>query len=102
VPCCRLRRARARRRRTTSARSTDDADAIERAIAESEGGVVFLPAGTYLVRRTLRVPPEVTLRGEGVARTVVVFDGPSAQMQAADGAIVVLERLAVHGGDPFA
>jgi len=31
------------------------------------GGTVFLPAGTYLLRRSVRLRPKVTLRGEGSA-----------------------------------
>lgn len=46
---------------------TDDSDALRRALdaaAKNSGGVVYLPAGTYRVTGTFRLPRRVTLRGE--------------------------------------
>jgi hypothetical protein len=45
----------------------DDTEAIQQALdaAGPSGGVVHLPAGSYLLSASLRVPPAVTLIGEG-------------------------------------
>ena len=84
---------------------SDDSDAIEHAIRLAAGtgdSVVLLPAGTYVVRRTLSVRGQLTLRGAGAGRTTIRFDGPAVQMVASEGTVLVLERISVAGGDPFA
>ncbi len=85
--------------------AADDSDAIEQALrlaAGTSGGVVLLPAGTYVVRRTLAVRGQLTLRGAGVERSTLRFEGPAVQMAASEGTVLVLERLRVAGGEPFA
>jgi len=85
--------------------SSDDSDAIENALrlaAGTNNAVVLVPAGTYLVRRTLAVHGEVTLRGEGIGSTTIRFAGPAVQMAAEPGTILVLERVSMTGGEPFA
>ena len=44
---------------------TDDSQAFQRALndAGEKGGIVFVPAGTYLLSRGIKVPPRVELRG---------------------------------------
>lgn len=45
---------------------TDDTPALEKAVAaaaEAGNGTVYFPRGDYVLRRTLRVPPGVNLRG---------------------------------------
>lgn len=84
--------------------SSDDSDAIEHAIriaAGTSGSVVLLPAGTYVVRRTLAVRGQLTLRGAGVGRTTIRFVGPAVQMAASEGTVLLLERIGVAGGEPF-
>ena len=51
-------------------RVTDDAPAFQAAIAAVRGaGAVFIPAGTYLLKSTLRMRSGVVLRGAGVNDT---------------------------------
>lgn len=53
---------------------TDDRAAIQAAIdaaSAAGGGVVFLPAGTYLIKRPLFLPSKVTLMGAGRGATTI-------------------------------
>jgi hypothetical protein len=43
----------------------DDTVAIQAALDANEGGVVFLPTGTYIISDTIYIPPATTLCGEG-------------------------------------
>ena len=43
----------------------DDTVAIQTALDATEGGVVFLPIGTYIISDTIYIPPATTLCGEG-------------------------------------
>jgi hypothetical protein len=56
--------------------STDDWAAIEAAIdaLPSSGGVVYFPAGTYVVKKTLQLGDGVVLRGAGSDATSLEFD----------------------------
>lgn len=56
--------------------STDDHGAFTAAIdaLPADGGVVHIPAGTYLLRNTIAIDKAVVLRGEGAERTVLRFD----------------------------
>jgi hypothetical protein len=64
----------------------DDGSAINAALlaaAKSGGGVVYLPAGTYLVGQTLLFPSErpVTLAGSGAGSTTIKLkDGANADL----------------------
>jgi hypothetical protein len=40
----------------------------------ANGGVVFIPAGTYLLRSNLTIDKPVVLRGEGMGATTLIFD----------------------------
>jgi hypothetical protein len=52
--------------------STDDTNALLNAInACASGQVVLVPAGTYLVSAPIRVKSGITLRGEGIGRTII-------------------------------
>lgn len=56
---------------------TDDTAALQAALddcAEAGGGVVRLPAGTFLISETLDMPPMVWLRGAGMESTRIQFD----------------------------
>jgi hypothetical protein len=56
--------------------TTDDSAAIQAAIeACPEGGVVFVPAGTYRVGTGLSIQKGIVLRGEGPDRTRIEGDG---------------------------
>lgn len=53
------------------------AQAIQRALdaaGANGGGVVYLPAGTYMVERTIKVPSNVTLAGAGPATILVASE----------------------------
>lgn len=43
--------------------------------AGSAGGVLFIPAGNYNIDRSLDIGYGVTMRGEGVYATILIFDG---------------------------
>src|SRR5258708_3681011 len=54
--------------------TTNDAVAIQAAIDAAHsagGGVIFLPAGTYIVKSALELQSNVTLRGAGWGAAVV-------------------------------
>ena len=53
-----------------------DDTAIISAIAAltANGGVVYLPAGTYLIKRSIALPKKVTLRGDGSGTTLLKFN----------------------------
>ncbi|MDD3877967.1 MAG: glycosyl hydrolase family 28-related protein [Bacteroidales bacterium] len=55
---------------------TDDHAAIVNAVNSFGGmrGVVFFPAGTYLINGSLALPDSVTLRGSGADSTVLIFN----------------------------
>lgn len=52
----------------------DDAPAIQKAIDAVDGGAVLIPAGDYVLRKGLTLAKGVVLRGEGPARTRLLFD----------------------------
>ncbi len=56
--------------------TTNDFPAISAAIASLSGnsGIVFFPAGTYLINSTLNLPDSVTLRGAGSDVTTMLFN----------------------------
>src|SRR5689334_25114831 len=52
--------------------SSDDTSAIQSAISACAAGqVVLVPAGTYRITAPLRVKGGITLRGEGMGRTII-------------------------------
>ncbi len=53
-----------------------DDTAILSAIAAltANGGIVYLPAGTYLIKRSIALPKKVTLRGDGSGTTLLKFN----------------------------
>ena len=71
--------------------STDDTDAFEDACAAAQaagGGEVFVPSGTFLIRRSIKLPSNTILRGQGEStiikrhgnafKSAVTSDVPSA------------------------
>jgi hypothetical protein len=65
--------------------SADDTEAIRRALlaaGEKGGGTVYLPRGRYLLSATLKIPPQVTLAGEGMAVTALCFADTDAPPEA--------------------
>jgi hypothetical protein len=78
---------------------TDDTDALQRAFDENVGrhGAITLPAGTYLVSRTLTWPKRrgdrenwgyTTLRGQGASRTTIRLKDGTFPDPAKPGAIL--------------
>lgn len=52
---------------------TDDTDAFEQAVeavTEAGGGQILVPIGTYLIRRSIKLPSFTTLAGEGEASII--------------------------------
>jgi hypothetical protein len=56
--------------------ATDDARAVAATIASFKGkaGVVYFPAGVYLLKSTVNVHAGVVLRGDGSEQTTLMFD----------------------------
>ena len=56
--------------------TTDDTTAIKNAISKAAAGnVVYLPAGTYRITKTLYLKSNMILRGDGAALTSLIFEG---------------------------
>lgn len=53
---------------------TDDATDIQSALTAGIGGVVFLPAGTYLIKSRLVVGSNTVVMGEGYESTIIKCD----------------------------
>ena len=72
------------------ARGDDDADdtaAFKAAIAATEAGAVFVPAGRYVITEVLRITkPGVVLRGEDGGRTRLFFPKPLQEIEPNTGA----------------
>lgn len=61
--------------------STDDTAAIQAALTaagNANGGIVYLPVGTYNVSATLTIPTNVTLEGVGKAQDITAPTTPSS------------------------
>jgi len=50
---------------------TDDTEAIQNAINNSNGKVVFFPAGTYIISNTLTIPSAISLLGANKHETII-------------------------------
>ncbi len=58
--------------------STNDATAIQNALTAAgtaDGGIVYLPPGTYIVNKYLTIPSNVTLLGAGMGVTIIKSGG---------------------------
>ncbi len=69
--------------------TSDDTGPIQAALndaASKGGGVVYLPAGTYLVKTHLKVPAETSLVGVGRAPMTYVDKEPGSTLLAVEGA----------------
>jgi len=54
----------------------DDTEAIKKAIASITGGILFFPAGTYLVTKTLVIDDkQIILAGEGRNASIIRYEG---------------------------
>ena len=87
------------------ARGDDDADdtaAFKAAIAATEAGAVFVPAGRYVITEVLRITkPGVVLRGEDGGRTRLFFPKPLQEIEPNTGATTggrVTSNYAWSGG----
>lgn len=71
----------------------DDTAAFRRAIAATAAGAVLVPAGRYLIRdRLLLDRPGLVLRGEGPARSILLFDRTLSDVEPHWGATMTGQR----------
>lgn len=57
---------------------TDSSEGITKAIeaaAKNGGGIVYIPKGRYFVKTTFRIPKNTVIRGAGIKKTIVAWDG---------------------------
>ena len=76
---------------------SDDSAALQAAIDKSETnreGIVFVPAGRYLLTRTVFVWPGVRLFGYGATRPVFVLAANTPGFQQGDGVVHGIPRRA--------
>ncbi len=65
----------------------DDTEAFQAALAATESGAIFVPAGRYAIRGVLRITrPGVVLRGAGADRTTLFFPTPLQAIEPNDSA----------------
>lgn len=65
----------------------DDTQAFQAALAATESGAIFVPAGRYVIRGVLRITrPGVVLRGAGAERTTLFFPSPLQAIEPSDSA----------------
>lgn len=67
--------------------SADDTDAFEDAIAAATtagGGEIFVPLGTYLIRRSIKLPSFTTLKGQGHGTIIKRHGNPYKSAMATD------------------
>lgn len=50
---------------------TDDTAALEAALQQAVGGVLNLPAGTFLLSKTLDIPDDIVIQGAGMHQTIL-------------------------------
>jgi polygalacturonase len=85
----------------------DDTEAFEAATAEAAsngGGFIFVPDGTYRIRRSIRLPSNTTLFGEGPAATLItrdqtVSEALTANAAGAQAVVVVADASGFAVGD---
>jgi hypothetical protein len=58
----------------TGAMPSDDAMTQALAIAQGEGATIVLGAGTYMFRRTVMIPSNTTIQGQGANATTLMFN----------------------------
>jgi parallel beta-helix repeat protein len=83
--------------------ATDDTDAIQSALDTPgpQGGVVYVPRGTYLLLRALRVPTKVHFLGAGRASSILRLASGAAggTVVATGGSDVTIQRLVLDAND---
>ncbi len=71
--------------------ATDDTAAFRRAIEETDGGAIFIPAGKYVLTDIFEIrKPNIVLRGEGPDKTILYFPKGMEQIRPS------LERFPPH------
>ncbi|MBA2480271.1 MAG: right-handed parallel beta-helix repeat-containing protein [Planctomycetes bacterium] len=83
----------------------DDAYAIQEAIdAAAPGDIVYLPAGTYRLRHTVRMRTGVSLRGESRTRTILRHDGQDAATMLSASSVrdLTISELTIDGASSAA
>jgi len=73
--------------------TTDDTQAFNEAIARTASGAILVPAGRYRITGFVTIAkPNLVLRGEGSAASILVFDRPLTEVKADWGATTTGER----------
>jgi hypothetical protein len=52
---------------------TDDTQALLKAIDSITSGVIYLPAGTYILTAVINIRKQIVIRGDGQAKTILRF-----------------------------
>jgi hypothetical protein len=52
---------------------TDDTQALLRAIDNTTSGVIYLPAGTYILTSVINIRKQIVIRGDGPDKTILRF-----------------------------
>lgn len=81
--------------------TTDDAEAIQAAIAQAAGRQVLIEPGTYRIGSAITVPSGTRLRGSGRGTTTLLFTGEGAAIQSPDSTVVgvTISDLTVRGSN---
>jgi hypothetical protein len=83
-----------------TAAGADSSGALQTAIDKAEGpareGIVFIPAGSYTLTRTIYVWPGVRLIGYGATRPVFILSPNTPGFQKGMGVLVMFTGLAPH------
>lgn len=58
----------------------DSTDALQKALDDGAGGVVFIPHGAYRIVRPLKVPVGTTVEGAGYNGTIITSEKPMAAL----------------------
>lgn len=72
---------------------TDDTDALQKAL--DKGGMIILPEGKYLIKKTLAITKNNTvLVGHGAYATILLYDGAASAIENTSGTTLYWCRLA--------
>jgi len=78
--------------------TTRDLDAIQAAInALTNGGLIFIKAGTYTIASTIAIPSNMLIEGEGVS-TIISMTGNNPVFSSTNGTNWIVRNLQVQGG----
>src|SRR4051812_20727755 len=78
--------------------TTDDTTAIQAAAAAATNGVLYFPAGRYRVTSTISVSTRTTVRGDGMAVSILEQSTEDADgLAAIDPRFVTLRDIQIRG-----